>query len=230
MKSFLLLLFALTCYTELFAQKSKIVTVRAGTNIMDVLSPADVFYYPHFTSGKVFFRDGTVTASKLNYNLLVDEMHFINENGETLALANENNVKYIVINNDSFYYNHGYLRLLASGAVSKLVVKQIWIISDARPVGAYNTTNNSVSITSYATMNEHGRLYDLAIDEDLVLKKVEQFYFGDNYNHFVLADKKNLLTLFPKEQERLEMYLKENRINFTKKDDLEKIVQFLEHL
>ncbi len=71
-------------------------------------------------------------------------------------------------------------------------------------------------------------LYDLVVDEDIVLKKIEQFYLGDNYNHFVLANKKNLLMLFPKEQQRIEAYLKENKINFTNKDDLEKMVRFLD--
>ncbi len=158
MKAFLLFLFALIYYTELFAQKNKVVTVRAGTNIMDVLSTADVFYYPHFTSGKVFFKEGTGTDAKLNYNRLVDEMHFISTKGDTLALANENNIKYIAIGNDSFYYDHGYLTLLASGNLLKLALKQIWIIADTRKVGAYNTTNNTASITSYATMSEHGAL------------------------------------------------------------------------
>lgn len=226
MKS-LLLTFAFIYNTDLFAQKNKVVTVRAGTDIMDVLSTADVLHYPRFTNGKVFFKDGTVTEANLNYNHLVNEMHFISARGDTLVLANENNIKYIVIGNDSFYYDHGYLRLLASGNLLKLALKQIWIISDTRPIGAYDTPNSSVSITSYATTSEHGRLYDLVIDEDLVLKKVEQFYIGDNYNHFVLADKKNLLMLFPKQQERIEIYLKENKINFNKKDDLEKIVQSL---
>jgi hypothetical protein len=220
-------MFVFVCCQGLFAQKNKVVMVRAGTNIMDVLSTADVLHYPRFTNGKVFFKDGNVREANLNYNHLVDEMHFISAKGDTLALANENNIKYVVIENDSFYYNHGYLRLLASSNLLKLALKQIWIISDTRPIGAYDTPNNSVSITTYATMSQHGRLYDLVINEDLVFKKVEQFYIGDNYDHFVLADKKNLLKLFPQNQERVEMYLKENKINFNKKDDLEKIVRSL---
>src|SRR5215213_4561918 len=97
MKAFLLILFVLIYQTELLAQKNKFVTVKAGNNIMDVLSTTDVFYYPHFTSGKVFLRDGTAAEGKLNYNRLVDEMHFINPKGDTMALANEQDIKYVVI-------------------------------------------------------------------------------------------------------------------------------------
>ncbi|MCW3109444.1 MAG: hypothetical protein JWQ09_3950, partial [Segetibacter sp.] len=211
------------------AQKKTFAIVKAGANIMDVLSTPDVFYFPEFTSGKVLHRDRTTAEGKLNYNRLVDEMHFINSKGDTLALADEMNIEYVAIGKDTFYYDGGYLRVLSSGNLAKLAMKDIWIISETRQVGAYNTTNTSVSITSFKSYTEGGRLYDLTVNEDVVLKKAEQHYFGDANNHFVLAGKKELLMLFPKEQRRIEMYLKENKINFTKKDDLEKIVQFLDH-
>lgn len=197
---------------------------------MDVLPTADIFFYQHFTSGKVFFRDGTKSEAKLNYNRLVDEMHFIDPKGDTLALADEKNIKYIIIDNDTFYYDGGYVKVLSTGNFVKLAIKQVWMISDTRQIGAYNTTNNSVSIVSHTSYNEGGRLYDLTVNADVILKKVEQYYFGDNYNHFLIADKKNLLKLFAKEEKRIEMHLKENKINFANKDDLEKLVQFLEHL
>ena len=197
---------------------------------MDVLPTSDIFFYPHFTSGKVFLRDGTKAEAKLNYNRLVDEMHFINPKGDTLAVDNEKNIKYIVISNDTFYYDGGYVRLLSTGNFAKLAIRQVWMISDTRQVGAYNTTNNPGSILSYTSINEGGRLYDLTVNEDVILTKVELYYFGDSYNHFVIAGKTNLLMLFPKEQRRIGMYFKENKINFNNKDDVEKIVQFLEHL
>lgn len=228
MKVLLLLLFALTYYTGSVAQKKTFINVKAGENIMDVVPTAEVFYYPDFTIGKVFIRDGTSTEAKLNYSRLVDEMHFISPKGDTLALADEKNIKYIVIGNDTFYYDAGYLRLLSSGNLLKVAIKQIWMISEGRQIGAYNTPNNSASITSFTSYNEAGRLYDLTVNEDIVLKKVEQYYLGDNYNHFLPASKKNLLMIFPKERERIELYLKENKINFANKDDLSKVVQFME--
>lgn len=230
MKALLLLLVALTYYTNLMAQKKTFITVKAGNNIMDVLPTAEVFYYPDFTIGKVFLRDGTATEAKLNYSRLVDEMHFISPKGDTLALADEKNIKYIIISNDTFYYDAGYVRLLSAGNGLKVATKQIWLISEGRQIGAFNTPNSSASITSFTSYNEGGRLYDLKVNEDIVLKKAEQYYLGDNYNHFVPASKKSLLVLLPKEHERIEMYLKENKISFANKDDLIKLAKFTESL
>ena len=229
MKS-LLFLFALFCYTNLVAQKKGLVTVKAGENIMDVLPSSEVFYYPHFTNGQVFLRNGSKSEGKMNYNRLVDEMHFINPNGDTLALANENLIKYIAIGKDTFYYDAGYIRVLSAGNLVKLGVRQTWKITDTRQIGAYNSTNNSLGILSYTSVHNAGSIYDLIVNEDVILKKVERYYFGDNYYQFVTADKGNLLTLFPKEQQRISLYLKENKTNFNSLPDLEKLVQFLRHL
>lgn len=224
-----ILLLAITCCHTLLAQKRTTVKVKAGNNIMDVLPASEVFSYPQFTNGKVFLRDGSKTEVRLNYNRLVDEMHFVGPSGDTLALDNEKTIKYIVIGTDTFYYDEGYLRLVSTGSLAKLGIQQIWKISDTRQVGAYNTTNNSLSMLSYISMNEGGRLYDLTVNEDIILTKIERYYFGDNFNHFVIADKGNLLALFPKEQNSISRYLKENKVSFNNRNDLEKLIQYLKH-
>lgn len=230
MKFLFFALVALFCYTGAVAQKAPLVTVKAGSNIMDVLPTAEVFYFPQFTSGKVFLRDGTVATAKLNYNRLVDEMHFISPKGDTLALDNEKDIKHIAIGDNTFYYDGGYVRLLSAGNHVLLAVKEVWVIKDAKRIGAMGSTNGSVAITSFSSYNEGGRLYDLITNEDIVLTKVKHYYFGDGYNRFVLASKKNLMTLFPKEHRRLETYLKANKVDFTNKDDVGKVAQFLEQV
>ena len=224
----LLLLFA--CSSGLFAQKRTTVKVKAGDNIMDVVSTSEIFLYPAFTHGQVFLRDGSKTEVRLNYNRLVDEMHFISPKGDTMALSNEKEIKHLVIGADTFYYENGYLRLLASGPLVKLAVSHIWVISDTRQLGAYNSTNNSVSITSFRSINQGGRLYDLVVNADLILTKVETFYFGDESNHFLEATRKNLLLLQPKQRKRIESYLEKNKTSFRKRADLEKLTLSLSPL
>lgn len=231
MKTLLLLLFAFNYCTGMYAQKEKFVTVKEGNNIIDVLTTSEVLHYPDFINGKVIFRNGTRAEAKLNYNRIFDEIHFIDPKGDTLAIIDEMNIKHVLVGNDTFYYNSGgYLRLLSSNNLVKLAIKQVWTIANTRQIGALNSTNNSVGMTSYTSYQQGGRLYDLTVNADLVLKKVEQYYFGDNNNHFVIASKKNLQLLFPKEEEPIARYLKNNKINFSSKDDLEKVMQFLKLL
>lgn len=229
-KILLFILFVLCHCIGVFAQKKKFVTVKAGEKIMDALLPAEVFYYPFFTNGKVFLKDGSKGEAKMNYNHLVDEIQFINANGDTLALNDEENIKYVAIEKDTFGFDKGFLKLLLIGKKGKLAAKQIWIVSNTRQLGAYNSTNSSVSISSFTSYNEGGRLYDLIVNADIVLTKTEQFYLSNNDEHFVVASKKNLMALFPKEQKAIGAYVNEKKVDYSNHDDLMKLILFLEQL
>jgi hypothetical protein len=233
MKVLLLLFFILIGYTDLSAQDSTLITIKTGERVTDVLTSADKYYYPQFTNGKVFLRDGSKGAAKMNYNRLYGQMLFINPQGDTLALADEKNIKFIVIDRDTFHYGEGYVRLIANYGVVKLAEKQIWVVADVRKIGTHGTPTNTVAITSlsnYSDANGRAKSYDLLINEDIIMRKETQYYFGDEYSHFVRTSKKRLLNLFPKEERSIENYLKENKVNFDKKDDLEKLCQFLSQL
>jgi len=230
MKPRLLLLFILMGYSRLSAQDSTFVTVKAGNKIKDVLTPADIFFYPKFTNGKVYFRDGSKGVATLNYSRLYDQMLFIGPKGDTLALADEKTIKFIVVDQDTFYYDEGYMRLIADNGILKLAEKQIWVVADIKKGGTHGRSTGTVAITSFSTYTDGtdgAKSYDLILNEDMVLRKEAQYFFGDEYYHFVRASKKRLLALFSKDQQSIENYLKENKVNFDKKDDLEKLVQFL---
>ena len=230
MRILLLLFIILIGCTNLVAQDSTLVTVKAGNKVTDVLTQADIYYYPQFINGKVFLKSGEMAAATMNYTRLYDQILFINPKGDTLAIADENTIKYIVIEKDTFYYNEGYMRLIADDGVVKLTEKQIWVVADVRKVGTHDRATGTVAITSLANYNDgRGGLKskDLIVNENTVLQKKTEYYFGDKYNLFVLASKKRILQLFPKEHLSIENYLKENKVNFNKKDDLEKLSQFL---
>lgn len=233
MKALSLLLFILLSNSYLAAQDSTLVTIKAGNRVDDVLKPADIFYYPQFTNGQVFFRDGSKALGKMNYSRLFDQVLFIGPKGDTLALADEKTIKFIAIVQDTFFYDEGYIRLIENSGVVKLAEKQIWVVADVRKIGTHNRPTSTVAVTSFSTYADvigRAKSYDLLINEDIVIRRETYYYFGDEYNKFARAGKKRLLLLFPKEQMNLENYLKENKVNFDKRDDLEKLAQFLSQL
>jgi hypothetical protein len=230
MKTLLLLFFILIGHVDLSAQDSTIVTIKTGQSIKDVLTPADIYHYTQFTNGKVFLRDGSKAAGKMNYNRLYGQMLFINPKGDTLALADEKNIKFIIIDRDTFYYGEGCMRQIANDGAIKLTEKQFWVLADIRKIGTHNTPTTTVAVTSFSSYTDErdaAKSKNLIMNEDILLRKETQYYFGDKYNLFVPAGKKGLLQLFPKEQRNIENYLKENKVNFNKKDDIEKLYQFL---
>ena len=229
MKLHLQLFFILISFTGLSAQDSTYITIKSGDIIQEGLSSSDMYYFPQFTKGVVFFKGGTKATAKVNYTRLFDQMLFIDGKGDTLALANEKTIKFIAVGQDTFYYDEGYVRIIADDHFVKLAEKQIWVVADIRKPGPHNTSTSTIGVTSVRTFRQGNDAVrnPLSLDEDIVLRKETHYYFGDKYNHFVRASKKKLLDLFPKEERKIESYLSENKVNFDKKDDLEKLCKFL---
>lgn len=233
MKTLLLFSFAFTTSTILLAQDSTHVTIKAGERFMDVLKPTEIYQYPEFRDGIVILKDDTKIVVPLNYSRLFDEMQFIDDKGDTLALGAKKNVKYIIIGKDQYYYEDGYIRITVNHDFVKLAEKQIWVVADVQKIGTHNrpvTTVAVQSVTHYTDGTDAAKSKDLVLNENIILRKETHYYFGNAYGRFVRTSKKKLLSLFPKDELKIEEYLKENKIDFDKKEDVEKIVEFLNSL
>ena len=110
----------------------------------------------------------------------------------------------------------------------KLGHKALWVLDERIKIGAYNMQNPASSIDSYSSFNDRGKFFELLPNEDLVLEKKDYYFLGNKYNQFLPAGRKSLLTMFPKQQRRIDGYLKEHKTDFTNKEQLENLLRFLE--
>ena len=211
------------------AQDNPIV-IKAGTSIKESVSVTDLYQYPQFVSGKVFFKPGDSGVAKLNYNRLLDEMQFIDPKGDTLAIANAGTIRFIRIHNDLFYYDHGYVKLIKDTNGIKLAEKQTLRVSGKEKMGGYGSPSPASAIDSYGTFTDQKNIYNLVPREDILLAKKTQYFFGDKYKRFIWVTKKNLLRQFSERNGALNAYLKENNIDLNSREDLEKLLQFLASL
>ena len=224
-----LLLFVITWCGRSHAQDNTLV-IKAGTSINESIAVTDLYQYPQFRSGKVFFKPGDSGVAKLNYNRLLDDMLFIGPKGDTLSIANPGTIRSIRINDDVFYYADGYVKLIKDTNGIKLAEKQTLRVSGKEKIGAYGMANPTSAINSYGKLIDQTGVYNLVPREDVTLAKKTDYYFGDRYNRFVWATRKNLLQQFSKQSRPLNEYLKENNIDLNSREDLGKLVQFLASL
>ena len=225
----LLPLFVLAFCCSAHAQDSTII-LKAGMSINESLSIKNLYEYSQFIYGKVFFKPGDSSVARLNYSRFLDEMHFIDLKGDTLNIAYPGTIKFIRISNDLFYYNNGYVKLIKDNNTIKLAAKQTLRMSGKNKIGAYNTASTTSAIDSYSSLTIDHKNYNLTPREDIKLTKRTDYYFGDKYNHFVLANKKNILRLYPKQEGAVTAYLKENNVDFNNREDIEKLFQYLTNL
>jgi len=223
--SILIISMLLTIIT--LAQKSNTIVVQADDQFSEVIKLMDLYSYEQFREGKVFFKDGGITDAKLNYNIFLEEMQFINKTGDTLSIANDKLIRYISFDKDTFYSDNGFFEFI-SGNNFKLAKKQI-IKIEARKLGAYDipsASGSGISTISYT----NDEMKKLKVRENEICTKETTFYLGDRFNHFIQANKKNLYKMIGSNDPQLDKYLKENSINFSRSEDLKKLITFLNNL
>ena len=230
MKVVLLIIIAFWFYNPAYTQSNNSFIVKAGTTINESVPPADLYEYPEFKKGTVYFYSEPNAEAKINYHRFLGEMQFIALNGDTLTIDNEETIRLITIDKDSFYYNKAFIKLIGNNNAGKFGVRQSLKIDAIRKQGAYNTTSSVSSIRSVNAQSYGGRMVKLLVNEDVLLSKEEQYYFGDQFNHFVPANKKTVLEVFSKHEGAIRKYLKENKVSYTSKDDLQKLFHFIGQL
>ena len=202
--------------------------VNAGTRIDEAIPAKDLYEYPEFKIGKIFFRDGKIVEVRMNYNRFTDEMFFIRVNGDTLILGNEETIRLINIEKDSFYFNRGYILLVQTNNSARLGVKHSFRLADKRKSVSYDGMSSISSVQNIRSIEEAGARHRLVAKEQIVLFKTVYYYLGDEFAHFLPANQKNLTKLFPGCSGELKKYCNKNKIDFEKKPDLENLLSFVE--
>ncbi|MEO8412498.1 MAG: hypothetical protein ABI472_02520 [Ginsengibacter sp.] len=219
----ILLAVCVFCMHAATAQKEY--PVKAGEIPNEVLPNEAMYVFPAFTEGVAWFKNGTSSTQRFNYNFLLDEMHFINEGGDTLAIADPLLISYLVIDSLRFYFDNGYVREIFKKGDYKLALKQQMVQIPYKKRGGYDMPTETGSIETYGSIsNSNGKIAHLQVKKDILFRQVNSFYIADSFNHFLRADKKNFYALFA--SEKISNYLEEHKVNFNKKEDLEAMLQF----
>ena len=215
------------CSITASAQTKKTYSVEPGQKITDVIPTSAMYSYPEFKMGTVALRNGAVANVKLNYNSVFGEMQFIDAKGDTISLADEGNVKYVAVEKDTFYFNEGWLQVMDADAFMKIAKKRSLEIANRQKIGAMNMPVVGATETyNKFTNRQHQR--DMVVQERITFTEHTTFYFGDKFNQFSKASKKSLLNLDRLQEGKIEAWLKENKIDYNKEEDLKKLFSFIQ--
>ena len=223
----LLILIACLWYNNYCAaQAQKRYIVKAGESPDEVIPGEAKYILPAFTEGTAFLRSGASVKQRFNYNYLLDEMQFLNVNGDTLAIADPALVKYISIDTLVYYYDKGYLRQITNTKSYKLAVKQQMIQIPDKVGTAYGGSSGSSAVTTYSSIYSSEKVHRLKVDRDVLFETVSNWYISDQYNRFKKADKKGFYSIFPSKRDAIRKYIAKNNTDFNRAEDLEHLLRF----
>jgi len=211
----------------LSAQNYRPVTVKAGTRVVEYFPYKERYMYTDFKEGKILLKSGRVVSNRFNYNFLLNEMQFI-QAGDTMAISNsiKKEIRTMVVEQDTFYLRTKYLMLIRSGNL-RVVENQDIILKDILKKGAMGTVNRNSATESYSSISLTGNIYELRPEEDWVFQKTPEFYFSLNNSEFEMLNRKNVIQIFPGHEDVVKNFLKSNKINFERREDILKLSDFL---
>ncbi|MDR1553884.1 MAG: hypothetical protein LBS69_10570 [Prevotellaceae bacterium] len=236
MKNIILITTALlfvTCGFCAAQEKIKIenVNVLSNENINERLPRNAVYIFPDFTEGKVFFKNGTITSAKLNYNTLAEEMQFVDNKENIMTLSNPQDIDFIIIDKKVFYYvsDKSFGELLANNDVSKLCVKRHTELAETKSRGAYGQSNATSAITHINSLNKL-KHNELAIFRDLEFTIKDDFLLARNGKFTKITNAKSFIKIFPQYKDEINRFVDVNKTNFKNEKDLIKLANYCTQL
>jgi hypothetical protein len=214
------------------AQEERKFTVREGMTISETLPDSAIYLYPHFVKGIVIFNTGKQIDVVMNYNLILGKIQFIRNAKDTLAVSNPQDVKIFIAGSDRYMFDDVYYRILIATPKILLACHEYTKTLEVRKETGYGLASPTTAVDSYSfiTAADNSGLYKLRASAETIYSITTDYYFGTERNEFSFATQKNLLKMYPGKAEEIKKYIKENKLNFKKRPDLEKLVGFINDL
>ena len=217
------------CFTA-FAQTGPVLyQVKPGEPIMYTL-PFDARYqYPTFKTGIVQFRNGNMGGGTMNYSCLMEEMDFVTEKMDTLALSEIPEIKYVAFETDTFYrVQKFFVRQVATNGNARLAERRSLSLSNRQKYGGHGELQGGSSVVAIEQLSSDvNTLRKMVAQELLTFSLTKLYYFGDRFGNFKAANKKNLMDSYGKTYPGLENFLAQNKINYSKLEDMKLVLEFL---
>ena len=121
----------------------------------------------------------------------------------------------------------GFGLVLAQKGLRSLSVKKNIIAKDPPKKGAYGSRSETTAITQYNSISSSGTEILLPVEVELRTSLTYYLVEGTKVN---IATKKNFLKMFSNHKKTIEEYLKTNKINFDKEEDLIQLFNYCVNL
>jgi len=234
MRNIFLILLLSGIATIAFAQNTHpVFRVKDVNDISKIIPYKDRFQFDHFQDGKVHFRNGKISAAKLNYSYVYAEIMFINPKKDTLLLADLDYIDFVSIADHSYYYlkGHGHIEQIEAYGRLDLGKKAYYVNMGNEKYAAYGQYSSTSAISSYSSfINQDGMIQFLKGNNKVVMKKNASYFFIDRNKRFLTANRQNLLKTFSSHKKVINRYLKENNPDFEQEPDLKKVLEFCSKL
>lgn len=204
------------------------VYIKGGPEFWDNLS-AQMYLYPSFEDGTIVYKNGQKFQRRLNYNRMLGTVQFIDEKRDTLVIASENDVKSVKIGDGFFLFEPGCMQLIHDGRI-KLLKSEKLEVTEPQQIGAMGIPTSTGGISSYNQIFTARGVYQLAINEVLVCRKMTSFFISADDKEPVPASRQNILKAAGAKQNEVKQFMNARKTNFDRESDLIDVMNYISGL
>lgn len=198
-------------------------SLSAGAQSNTKLVKLEHYVMDSFASGKVKLKSGQTTNQLLNYNLITKEMIF-EQGGQYLAIAHPEDVDTVFINQRKFVpVNKAFYEWLG-GSVYPLFAEYTCTIKEPGVQTGFGTSTTTASVSMKALIREGGA-YGLKLPDEFEVIPAQSLYIRKDGKFFKLKNEQQLIKLFPDKKEVMRDWIKNNKTNFSRNEDVALLIQ-----
>lgn len=215
--------------------------VNFGDTLNKVLSMGFQYLYPEFKTGTVHFTTNEKSTASLNYNILLNEIHFIDNKGinkEDLKTENDffensmsldlTDISHVTIGDDYFINtNRGIMYLIMDTDQVKLLRNDAIKMSGQSNIGAYGMQSQTSSVERRSsTPSERARRGSDFKQEVVTEYSRETRFYLLTENRIRNANQKGFEKTFRDKRDEIRDFVDKNKIDFEDENDLIELLRF----
>lgn len=202
-------------------------------SVNDNFTDKSQYFFDKFHKGKVYYEDGKVVEARLNYNVVLEEIHFL-QNLKIKKFEDRRKIKKVKIGNYLFYRGDGKIFQTAYGKSDLMLLKRreadLSVIQENK--GAYGMRSSTSATSRYTSIIQSNEISAVSYTVNFEEKSTKEvpveakFYlkYGEGFDY---ANKRRFYRYFRDHKKEIKSFIKENDLKLDdKKEDYIKLINY----
>ena len=192
----------------------------------DKQNPLPQFLLPSFSKGIIIMKDGRKLSATLNYNIVDEEMIFL-QGQQYMALDKPEEIDTVCLQNRKFVYiDKTFYEVVAEGKTDIYMQHKGKYVQEASNTayGMKSPTNQNLNVTTFKSGNQ---VRILEIPDNVTVSSLTVYWVRKGEELKKFNNQNQLLKLFPGSEDKLKEFIKTNNIDLKTREGLMNLGNFI---
>lgn len=184
---------------------------------------------PDFTKGIVLMKDGQAVQAMLNYDMIEEQMQYLDPDQDKLIALNNKDVITVYVDNRKFVpaSSKGTVFLEEVPTLhGQFYVQNKMVFVQRGKESGYGGTSQTTKVTTLANYATNGRFYNLTTNIKRETKEVNSYYIEVNGKYRKIYSVNDLVAAFKPYKAEIKQFAADKKTDFRNKADVAAIIDY----